>query len=233
MAEVVALIPIRGLQNGKTRLAGDLSPEARATLTARLLRQAIGATVDTPEVDTVVVISPDPAALALTRSIDPDIVPLMQNPAHPGLNAAITAGRDWARHRAAAALVVLFGDLPLLTSDDVRHLVTAPASVVLAPDRHGTGTNALRLRLDGNGAIFVTSFGDDSFARHIAEAERLGLSVTTVVTPGTAHDLDTPDDWRALLTATRDRPANELPDNVMAELAPFRLDQCHSVEAGP
>lgn len=233
MADVVALIPVRGLQSGKTRLAGDLSPEARAALTARMLRQVIQAATDAPGADAVVVISPDPDALALARAIDPHIVPLVQASTAPGLNAAITAGRDWALERGAAALVVLFGDLPLLTSDDVQRLVTAPAAVVLASDRHGTGTNALRLRLDGNGAIYSTSFGDESFPRHVAEAERLGLSVATVATPGTAHDLDTPDDWRVLLETAQVRPATAPTDEVVADFTPFRLDHCHSVEAGP
>ena len=196
---VVALVPVRGLRSGKNRLAGDLTPEARTALTGRMLRGVIRAALDSGAVETVGVISPDPAALALAREIDPAVVPLPQDPGKPGLNAAVAAGRDWALRRGAAALLVLFGDLPLLSVEDVRGLVAHDAPLVLARDRHGAGTNALLLRLDGEGARFRFQFGMGSYERHVAEAEGVGVEFVTSDAPGTAVDLDTPDDWRLLL----------------------------------
>lgn len=199
---VVAVVPIRGLAIGKTRLAGELPPEAREALTRRMLRGVVGAALASGAVDAVAVISPDPAALAFAAALDPAVVPRPQDPAAPGLNPALAAGRDWALARGAGALLVLFGDLPLLAGHDVRRLLAAPAPVVLGPDRHGAGTNALVLRLGVPGAAgFRFGFGADSCPRHLAEAARLGLAVETSVAPGTAFDLDTPEDLRALLEA--------------------------------
>jgi 2-phospho-L-lactate guanylyltransferase len=74
---------------------------------------------------------------------------------------------------------------------------------VLAPDRHGTGTNALLLRCDpaADGPAFRFHFGPDSYARHVDEAHRLGLDVVTAITAGTALDLDTPEDLDRVLSA--------------------------------
>jgi len=200
---VVALVPVRGLGNGKTRLAGSLPTEARAALTERMLRGVIRAALDAGVIDVVVVISPDPAALAAGGEVDPAVVGLPQDAAAAGLNAAVEQGRAWAMARGAAALLVLFGDLPLLTGADVRALVNQRAAVVVASDRHGTGTNALLLRIGGATAAaaarFAFGFGEGSAARHAAEADRLGLPFAAVESLGTAFDLDTPADWRALL----------------------------------
>jgi 2-phospho-L-lactate guanylyltransferase len=209
LAGIVGLVPIRSLAEGKTRLSGALSPEARSALTRRMLRGVVRAALDSGAVGGVAVVSPDPAALALAVVEGPGVVPLLQDPARPGLNRAISQGRDWALGRGAAALLVLFGDLPLLSADDVRNLVRRDAPVVLAPDRHGTGTNALLLRLGGGergragvgegAGRFRFGFGPGSYARHADEAHRLGLDVATALTTGTAFDLDTPDDLRLLV----------------------------------
>ncbi len=209
---VVAVVPVRTLRGGKTRLAGELTPEAREALTRQMLRSVVGAARDSGSVGAVVVVSPDPAVLALARTLGPGVVALAQGPLpaggvgpEVGLNAAMTEARRWAVRHAAAAMLVLFGDLPLLTADDVRNVVRRDAPVVLAPDRHGTGTNALLLRLgelagtDAVAAPFRFSFGTGSYARHIEEADRLGLEVATTIMAGTAFDLDTPADWRRLV----------------------------------
>jgi 2-phospho-L-lactate guanylyltransferase len=199
---IVALVPIRSLSAGKSRLSAALTPEAREALTRRMLRGVVRAALDSGAVGAVLLVSPDPAALALAVLEGPRVVPLLQDPHRPGLNAAISQGRDWATTRRAAALLVLFGDLPLLAPEDVGNLVRRDAPVVLAPDRHGTGTNALLLRLDRTTEgtePFRFAFGPDSYSHHVDEAHRLDLEVATSLTSGTAFDLDTPDDLRLLV----------------------------------
>lgn len=147
----VALVPVRGLRGAKTRLAEVLSAEAREVLTRRMLRTVVRAAVESEAVGAVVVVSPDRDVLTLAAGIGRRVIPLPQEPAAPGLNPALDVGRDWAAAHGAAALLVLFGDLPLLTAKDVTRFVGLgqSAPVVLGPDRHGTGTNALLVRLGG------------------------------------------------------------------------------------
>jgi 2-phospho-L-lactate guanylyltransferase len=169
---VVAVVPVRSLRGGKTRLAGTLTPEAREALSQRMLRHVLGQAVASGAVDRVVVVSPDEEALAFALDVHPSVVGLSQPTTASGLNSALDLGRAWAEADGARAMLVLFADLPRLTAADVRDLAGLAAPVALAPDRHGTGTNALRLQLPLGGA-FAFAFGVGSAALHLAEARRL------------------------------------------------------------
>jgi 2-phospho-L-lactate guanylyltransferase len=198
---MVVLVPIRSLTGGKTRLSGALTPTARALLTRNMLTRVVMAAAESGLVETVLVISPDPAVLRLSSELHDRVVAIEQDLGAPGLNGAIEQGRTWAIAHRAGAFLVLFGDLPLLDADDVRHLVRRDAPVVIAPDRHGAGTNALLLRFgtaEQEQEPFRFGFGIGSYAHHVDEAHRLGLDVAVSSTPGTALDLDTPDDLTAI-----------------------------------
>ena len=65
------------------------------------------------------------------------------------------------------------------------------AGVVVVPDRHGTGTNALVLSPPD---AIEPSFGPDSLARHVAAAEAAGVPSGSRRCPALALDVDTPDD---------------------------------------
>lgn len=191
---IVAIVPVRSLTDGKSRLAGVLAPPARADLIRGMLSRVLAAIDESRAISATAVVSPDAAALDLAAQAG--AFPVPQDAATPGLNPAIDAGRQWAEDRGAGAMLVLFGDLPLLTGDDVRNLARRDAPLVLAPDRHGSGTNALLLRLGDSeeGRRFRFHYGPASYAHHVDEAHRLGLEVTTSIAPGTALDLDTPED---------------------------------------
>jgi 2-phospho-L-lactate guanylyltransferase len=194
---LVAVVPIRSLRHGKSRLDKAISPAARTALIRRMLVGVVDALIGSGAVERTGVVSPDPEALALAGTLDPLVEPVAQSADAPGLIPALEAGRWWAGERKADGLLVVFGDLPLLTAADVQHIVRRDAPVVISPDRHGSGTNALLLR---NGAVheFQFLFGPGSYARHVEEAHVLGLEVATSITPGTAIDLDTPEDLRLL-----------------------------------
>ncbi|MEZ4507427.1 MAG: hypothetical protein R2848_16640 [Thermomicrobiales bacterium] len=89
-------------------------------------------------------------------------------------------------------------DLPLVTSADIDNVLRRDAPVVIAPDRHRMGTNALMVRLDAFGEPFVFQFGEGSFGEHQDEAGRLGVDAVTATSLGTSFDLDTPEDLTEL-----------------------------------
>jgi 2-phospho-L-lactate/phosphoenolpyruvate guanylyltransferase len=209
---IVAVVPVRSLRHGKTRLSPVLGNEARETLLRGIADRVVDAAVDSEQFEAILVVSPEAETLAWASGFGSAVVAVPQPEHRPGLNGAIDAGREWALDYGASALVSLFADLPLISADDIRGLVARTEPVVLGPDRLGEGTNSLLLQLAGRGAEFTFAFGAGSLARHLEEARRLGLNAALHGAPGIAFDLDTPDDWSDFLDLTAACPgADGLP----------------------
>lgn len=191
--QVVAVVPVKTLTEVKTRLAAALSPEERIALMRRTLRRVLAA-LDLPQIAARVVVSPDEGILRDARAAGAE--GLLQD--STGLNLGLAEARDWALARGADALLIALGDLPLLAREQVAALLACdagPNSVVLAPDRHGTGTNLLLLHPPD---AIPLQFGGGSRVRHVATAEAHKLSLHIFEHPATALDLDTPDDLAEL-----------------------------------
>jgi 2-phospho-L-lactate guanylyltransferase len=72
--------------------------------------------------------------------------------------------------------------------------VSAP-SILVVPDRHGTGTNALLITPPD---AMAPSFGPGSHDRPHDHAGAAGIAVETVEVPSLALDVDTPEDLAAV-----------------------------------
>jgi len=183
------IVPHRGLEQAKTRLAGVLDPAQRAALAERLLRHVLDAAAATEH--EVVVISPDASLEPLSMAAGAQLA--VQHGL--GLNAGLGQARDEALRDGVEVLTVLHGDLPDLAPADVIALLAAVsgsgASVAIAPDAAGRGTNGLALAPPD---VIGFQFGRDSFAAHLEAAERSGARLSVVERPGLAFDLDTPQD---------------------------------------
>ncbi|AEG45375.1 2-phospho-L-lactate guanylyltransferase [Isoptericola variabilis] len=205
----VAVVPLRDGVSGKSRLAGELDPPARRRLVAALARHVVEVLAAMPAVERIVVVTADLGFVheTLAGLLGPaGRVTVVEQPAQrPGLNAAVAVGREHASGLGAERLLVVHADLPALAPDDVEAVLRADADVVVATDRHASGTNLLLVPLHPPGSSFTFRFGPDSRAAHVAEAGRLGLRAVVVHRPGTAADLDTIDDWTELPPAVRAR----------------------------
>lgn len=179
-----AVLPLKMGPNRKSRLASRFSALARAALSDHMAQGVVDALKACGSVGRIILLSPQPvAALAAEWRCD----------AGRGLNEELEA----LRHRVARApLLVVHGDLPLLTPDDVEALAAAAErhGCALAPDRHGAGTNAAAI---GQGQAFTFAFGEGSLARHVASAADAAI----VRRAGLSIDIDTPDDMDAALAA--------------------------------
>jgi 2-phospho-L-lactate guanylyltransferase len=190
------IVPHRGLEHAKTRLAGVLDPAQRADLAERLLRHVLEVAVEA-EPDTVV-ISPDPELESLVVGAGAQLS--VQR--GMGLNAGLTQARDEAVRDGIEMVAVLHGDLPALVGADVTALLAAAtgdgALVAIAPDAAGTGTNGLALAPPD---VIGFHFGAGSLEAHRRAAKRAGAWTTLVRRPGLAFDIDTPADLAAWLAA--------------------------------
>jgi 2-phospho-L-lactate guanylyltransferase len=198
------LIPCKALALGKSRLSPMLSAPERAALCAELLRRTLDCALAVVPAERCHLVSADAAAaeLAMARRVG-----TIAEPPEAGLNRALEAARDALCADAAAALLVLPIDLPLASARAVQALAAIGGDVVVAPDRHGRGTNALYLAAAAASA-FTFRFGSGSLAAHRAEAEARGLSFRLFEDQALAFDLDEPEDlrdWRALTSAPAPR----------------------------
>jgi 2-phospho-L-lactate/phosphoenolpyruvate guanylyltransferase len=133
-------------------------------------------------------------------------VAVVEDPDEAGQSAAADRGIDAALVRGADRALLVPGDCPALDPREVARLLARtvePPSVVIVPDRHGSGTNALLLSPPG---VVAPSFGAGSFARHAALAAAAGATVKVCELPSLGLDVDTPDDLAALRAALEQRP---------------------------
>ncbi len=183
---VWVVIPVKPPGQAKSRLSEVLGEAQREALAEAMLAHVFDAASKAGNVAHVALLGPSRLGL-------PDSVRLLDDPGD-GLNAAIASAFQQVAALGADRMVVLFADLPRLEAADVERLACpAQSSAAIAPDRHGTGTNALSLPIPDAGG-FTFAFGPDSFARHKAEIDRMGLRIEEVHSPGLAHDVDVPED---------------------------------------
>lgn len=191
------VLPHRGLRDGKARLAAVLAPDERARLNGFMLDQvARAARAIVPD---VVLISPD-ASLA-DRAAELGLSFRHQS-GGTGMNHALEQATTDAIADGICTLAVISADLPHVTSADVEALLLvahagAEVSVTIAPDRTGTGTNALVVRPPG---AIPFRFGVRSRSSYARECAKSGVAITSVERPALAEDIDLPADlaaWRA------------------------------------
>jgi 2-phospho-L-lactate guanylyltransferase len=185
--KTVAIVPINKLTSAKSRLAAYLSEAEREELVFWMASHVLASLRDSGAIESTAVVSPDPLVLRWVK--EQGIEPLFQ--ADGGLNAGLEVGRRWAFDEVGAeAVLVLLGDLPCLTPDEVARFLRrgAASKLVLAPDRFERGTNGIVLPL-GVGVPFV--FGEGSLQRYQALAAEVGLPVELFAAPGLSLDVDT------------------------------------------
>jgi len=186
-----AIVPVKPLRRGKSRLAGALSEDERTELNRELLERTLKTLSELKELEQVLVVSRDAHALTIARNYGAKTV---QEDGQPQLNTALTRATVVAQVHATQGVLILPADLPLLTSDDVLALIdraARPPVVVIAPDRHGKGTNALLMVPAG---LIEYDFGENSFERHCDRVKQAGARLEIVELPSLGLDLDLPED---------------------------------------
>ncbi|MDQ2741932.1 MAG: 2-phospho-L-lactate guanylyltransferase [Chloroflexota bacterium] len=182
---ITAVIPVKRLTEGKSRLAARLSPIDRAELITDLVRRAVDALHESGIVERIALATPE---VALAHSLKVEALP-----DGGSLNAALCGAVDWATEMGATGLLILPGDLPLLGVEDVRAIAAAlpdPPAISIAPTRDG-GTGALLLSPP---TVIPPSFGPASFERHLQLAHDCGVRVSSVMRTALSFELDTVED---------------------------------------
>jgi 2-phospho-L-lactate guanylyltransferase len=197
-----AVLPVKSFGRAKQRLDGAVAQPARAELAAGMVGDVLAALGRVAGLDHVVVVTAEPRAAAAARDAGAQVV---DDPVEAGQSAAAALGIAAARSGGAERVLLVPGDCPALDPSEIAALLGGfdGAGVVIVPDRHGTGTNGLRLTPPD---VIEPAFGPDSFARHAALGATAGVTVSVAVAPSLELDIDTPGDLAALRDALARHP---------------------------
>lgn len=188
---VIGIVPMKPLSQGKSRLAQTLSADQRADLALGMLRRVVLA-IKAASVDTVWVVGGDARVRELTRNLGVECLEELGS----DLNDTLKKAFELAFKEGKSAMYVA-GDLPFLKPSDIHSMLQASRShgnVTLAPARRDGGTNSI---LVPAGVPMQPELGQGSFMKHLTQAARLEASVAINSSQGLGFDLDVVDDLEA------------------------------------
>ena len=200
----IAVLPIKRFGSAKQRLDNGLSDGTRRALAEAMVTDVLIALRRAKYVDEVLVVSGETMAVALAAGYDAAAV--IDDPDDIGHSAAARRGVQAAMERGATRVLLVPGDCPALDPAELDELLedaegVATPDVVVVPDRHGDGTNALLLTPPD---AIQPAFGPGSRERHERLAQEAGATCTAIAVPTLGLDVDTVDDLAALRTALED-----------------------------
>ncbi|UCE84762.1 MAG: 2-phospho-L-lactate guanylyltransferase [Deltaproteobacteria bacterium] len=198
---IAALVPVKRLELGKSRLRARLAREDVERLSLAMLGDVLAALLAVRALDPVAVVTEDPLVARAAEAAGARAIEIADDGLNPSLERAARVIQD----RALDGLLVVLGDVAGACANDLRTLLDTLGElggrgVVLAPSLDG-GTSAL-LRAPPD--VIPAAFGPDSAARHRELAEAAGVPYRERVLPSLAIDIDLPDDLARFARAPGD-----------------------------
>jgi 2-phospho-L-lactate/phosphoenolpyruvate guanylyltransferase len=190
------LLPLKDLRNAKKRLAALLTSEQRFALANAMLADTVRALQSVRLAHKIFVVTNYPPAILMALNNGWEVIREDQQVSE---SVSVDAASHHCASLGVTSLLRLPLDVPLVQPADVDELLAIKcvgAAVVMVPSRDSTGTNAL-LRTPPD--LFPSHFGPGSFAKHTAEAERLGAKLVLRRNPRLEMDVDDEADLIALL----------------------------------
>jgi 2-phospho-L-lactate/phosphoenolpyruvate guanylyltransferase len=190
-----AIVPVKPLRRGKSRLSEILSEEQRAQLNHQLFIHTLQVLKQVDAISDILVVSRDSDVLTEARELD---VRTVTENGTPELNNALRRASLFSSAFSTEGVLIVPADLPLLTPKDVGEFLQArkrPPMIVITPDRRGEGTNML---LTDPGDLLTFSFGGQSFKKHADLAKSKEAEVIIFENERIALDLDVPEDYELL-----------------------------------
>ena len=184
----LAVLPVKSFGLAKQRLGEAVGADDRRALARAMAGDVLEALGLSEGLEGVILVSAEP--------LEVGDVQVVHDPEEVGQSAAALRGIHAAVERGAERVLLVPGDCPALEPAEVTQLLAEPeAGVVIVPDRHGAGTNALLIAPPD---AVEPAFGAGSFARHAALAHAAGACVRVGRLPSLELDVDTPGDLAAL-----------------------------------
>jgi 2-phospho-L-lactate guanylyltransferase len=191
----ILLIPVKSLTTAKQRLAEALDQERRSQLAEAMLRDVMTAAAGVLGRIDVALVTNDARARALAAEFG---FLAIDDPRNESETAAIEMATAWCEQRGYDTTIVVPGDIPLITSDELRGVLdAAPAQgAVFVPAYDRRGSNCILRR---PASIIPLRFGNDSFVPHCEAMRKTGRELVILEMPGIGLDIDNPHELTMLL----------------------------------
>ncbi len=154
-----AIVPVKPLRRGKSRLSTILSEDERVRLNHQLFVHTIEVLKKVEAVTDILVVSRD--SDVLTEARDLKVRTVTEN-GTPELNNALRRASLFSKNFSTEGILIVPADLPLMTPEDVNAFLaerlTSPVEII-TPDRRGQGTNLL---FTNPADLLTFSYGMDS-----------------------------------------------------------------------
>lgn len=199
---VWAVLPLKPSSAAKQRLAGVLDPQQRRRLVRAMVGDVLEVLAEHPLLEQTVIVSNDPAVNALAAEFG--VLHWLEPDAVANLSQAVGWAGETLAGQGVDAMLVVHGDLPLLSASDIDAMMAVHDSdhpgLTLVADRRQQGTNGLLVSPPG---LIDFHYGDNSLQAHCQEAQRRGVTAHVLDLPGVAMDIDEPDDLYRLMGSTQ------------------------------
>ncbi len=200
-----ALVPLKDLVQAKSRLAGLLRPSERRALAQAMVEDVLSVLALHSDITRITLLSDDPGAGLLAQKYGAQCWS-EQSLGTQGLNALIQRASEQLLAHSEESLIVLHGDLPLLTGDDISAVLVSQRTLqglIVGCDRVGSGTNLLAF---DTACLPRFCFGVDSCEGHKATAQSAGIPVQILQRLGVSVDVDDASDLQCVMAHLTLRP---------------------------
>ena len=186
-----ALLPVKRFDLRKSRLHEVLSQRELEAVNLNIFKRTLSTVKESGIFTHMMVISEDEAALDWASEQG---FYALREERTGDLNSALHQALQTILANSGGPVLIIPTDLPMLTVEDLRLLaeyVPEENGILLVPDHHMTGTNALFFSWPD---LMPIAFGMNSCALHCALAEERNLKQVIYLNTHIQHDLDTPED---------------------------------------
>lgn len=188
-----AVLPVKDLENVKTRLAPALSPVERVSLFNCMLHDVLTAMSKVSAVRNLLMVTRDAQVGRIGESYGAKI---LWEPSNHGHSEAVSGAARWLISRGANGFMQVPADIPGVRPDELSgviavHRKALQRSFTISPSHDYFGSNCV---LCTPPDLLELTFGYDSFRMHMQRARAQGIEPKVVEYPGIALDIDTPQD---------------------------------------
>ncbi|MDG2046262.1 MAG: 2-phospho-L-lactate guanylyltransferase [Halioglobus sp.] len=193
-----ALVPLKDLVLAKSRLSGVLTRGERGLLAQAMVEDVLAVLSCHKDIVRITLLSDDPGATSLAQKHGADCW-TEKSLGCRGLNPLIQCASERLLATGEAPLIVLHGDLPLLSSEDISAVLESQQKLnglIVGCDTKGEGTNLLAFNAASTPAF---CFGVDSCSQHVASVKSSGIPVRVMQRSGIGLDVDEAVDLRRIM----------------------------------